>query len=296
MARVTREQIKEWGGVESFHPKKYMGIVHWDSAAGLSKCVYQRMQPGGGGGMSDSWYFGSYLQSVEANQEACVSGRVPEPIWEEYLRVRDKLQPVMDDFIHLGVSTRRRRVYAEEGSELNLDRLAVHDPSCWERRKRGAKKQLIVLGIQYGYVAGAGEKVFVKNAAAAAAASDVLERLGYAVEIVGVSWGTLTYAQTKWDKWSMINTVTIKRSTEPLDPQNVLIIGLPAVSRVFEFGVWDAYAKSGWNMHCPPLTKEQEEMIGIDAFIGQKWHVNPGGNIGHTEKLQGFFNEMTNVL
>lgn len=276
-----------------------LAVLEWNNAADMCNGVDATMRVRGPNA-SDEWYLGKHYANYVEAQEACKLGIVKPHLWEQYCERRDSLEPAIAEFMHTGVTTRRKRRYGDDGAEVNIDRVATHNPECWEYRKRGAKKQLIVLGVQYQYSWMADESTFVRNATLAAAASDVLERLGYGVTIVGLAWGDYTdYLCGEWDGWRMISSVVLKQSHEPLDAERVLTMGIPAFSRAFLFGTWEAYAtRAGeWNMFLGKLTDNEFKALGIDAFIGQDFtNVVKGGKLQHSDRLEGFFNNMVEEL
>ena len=259
-------------------------VYHAPSAAELAA-----LEPDAGriARQGDSWTFGRAVVGIEENRRALVAGRVPASIFSAYVAARGALQPVVDEFSKIGRTTRRRRRYADEGDELNIDRLATGDPLFWERRKRGAKKRVVRLGVQYGYTAAAGESTFVRNAALATAAADALSLLGYGVEILAVSWGLMTQSH-HGEEWTL--AVDLKRSDEPLDAQRVLTTGLVAMSRAFEFALWDQECGgvNTWNMRVPPLSRAARRALGLDALIGQSLDVDDAGGAAFHDELDGF--------
>ncbi len=251
------------------------------SCGAMAQLNYSRAEDG------DMWYFGRHCPDRATTRAAMEMGAAPEPMFDAYCEMRDKLQPLIDKYAGVGTSTKRRRVRREEGSELDIDRVMVGDPTCWETRIRGKKKKLIRLAVQFGYVAGASEATFIRGGAMAAAAADVLGRLGYAVQIDGISWGVK-------DGTEYVVTVRLKNPNEPLDPRNLLVTGLQGMSRCYEFAIYDAF-KGVRSMSMPALTPAAREHAGFTALIGQNFNVSKGA-IGYDPVLENFATEMMETI
>ena len=283
---LTPEDYARDGG-----PAHHHGRVYELEMEELAALKVSKNRAGGEGGGSE-WVFGSAVVGVEPTRRALRAGRVPRSFLEAYDAARGALQPAVESFARVGRTTRRRRRYSEEGDELNIDRLTTGDPLFWERRKRDAKKRVVRLGVQFGYIAGANENTFIRNAALAAAASDALELVGYGVDIVAVSWGDMR-GDHQGEEWTL--AVPLKTADERLDVQSVLTTGLVGMSRCFEFALWDREeGNENWNMGMQKLSGAARKALSLDALVGQSWDVTENGLAFHDE-LQGFLSQIEKI-
>jgi hypothetical protein len=223
-------------------------------------------QPFGRGGPRD-FVYGSHLTGDAENAQALRDGAAPAALVDRYRDARDRLQPLIDKYAGMGTSVKRRRVRREDGAELDIDRAMVGDPQCWESRVRGKKKRVVRLAVQYSYVAAAKEQTFIDNAVLAAAASDVLTKLGYAVEIVAIYWAR--FGDRHGEEYLV--TVPLKEAGQPFDARRVLTTGLPAMQRRFTWGLMERFfVQNAGAAHRPRLSDVGREHLGASAIAGQE--------------------------
>ena len=216
---------------------------------------------------------------------------VPDLFWDTYRDMRDKLSPLIEELAAAQPTTKRKRQRTDFGDEIDADRWLTGDPVCFEIRKRGADKQVIRLGVQHNFLVGASEETFLKIAALGAAASELLERLNYGVEIYAVS-----FAIHKGQKLGQIlfaHSIKLKGSNEPLDPQNVLVAGITALSRVFRFGVGELWGMPAGRYSPVTPNDELAKLFELNAFIGSG---DPTVFDPDDAQLSGFFNRANELL
>jgi hypothetical protein len=240
-----------------------------------------------------SWSFGTFpeVQTLQQTIKAMGDGRAPERLFQMFIEAQQKIQPLIDTFSGVATTTKRRRVRRIEGAELDIDRVMVANPECWESRVRGKKKKLVKLAIQYKYIGAAGEDVFITNAVLAAAASDALQRMGYAVEIIGLGW---SYNQSR--ALEFVTTVDIKKPNQPLDIRALLLTGLPSLSRVFMFGAYTALGGNPSIQGTPDISKPIRDTIKFDALIGKTFERSKDGTFAHDPEIEGFIIEAGKLL
>ena len=210
---------------------------------------------------------------------------------EQYRRVRGMLESEVSDLITRAPSTKRRRVRRETGDELDIDRMMVNDPQCWESRVRGASKRLVRLGLGAVFSASEGDKRFLTAAGYATAAADVLERLGYSVEIKAVAQIVLPNIGGKLGLFSVI----MKNSQQRLDEYATMVAGLPGFSRDHLGGCFEhLLGHTNFEGHIPKLTSEMKEALGVDYVIGHSRITATWDQPPHTiiEGFRGIFEDL----
>ncbi len=243
--------------------QRYRSVADWTTAPEPTDPYARRpahMAPGG-------WTFGA-IGSAAATVEAVRAGTATPALWEAFKAERDRLEPALNDLAARLPSTRKRRRFREDGAELNIDRLMGGAPEHWERRERGARRQTVKLGLNVAVSAGNGEATFIRNAARTAAAADLLQRLGYAVELHAVAAG--------WDprglavaEYALV--APVKRAEDPLDVGRVLCLGLPGLVRWCLFGMYERDGMVPPYKNCRPPSTETREALGVDYLIGRDW-------------------------
>jgi len=232
---------------------------------------------------SDEWYqrwqCGDMITTVEGNRDALRAGRVPARLYEAYLEARRACEPAVQEAGRIGNTTRRRRRYGDEGDELNIDRMAAGDPMMWERRKRGAKKRVIKIGLRFGgYSWTDREDKYIASAATGCAMADALAIMGYGVEVIGFDVDELSAGERTeciGEEW--VCAVRLKASDEPLDVQRVLTSGLVAMSRTFWYGYRQVTLgcgpdQNGW---IRKLSGVMKEALGLDMIIEEDLGARP---------------------
>lgn len=219
----------------------------------------------------DRWKYGDIITTEEGNRAALRAGRVPESIYSAYLKAREACEGMVVEAGRVGNTTRRRRRYSDEGDELNVDRMMLGDPLMWERRRRGAKKRVIRIGVRFGgYSWADGEDKFIAGAAAGCAMADALNVMGYETEIIGFCTEEVFSGdrpEVFGQEW--VCSVRLKASEEPLDVQRVLTSGLTAMSRAFWFGYEEHNLGMGptVNGYVRELSSAMREELGLDLLV-----------------------------
>ncbi len=235
------------------------------------------------------WYWNF---SKEDTDRHLAGGHAPQRLMDEYVALRGKLEPLVEKFSGMGKSTKRKRRYEIEGDEIDVDRAMVGTPECWVRRRRGAQRRMVHLGVGYFWNSGARSEHFTRFAALAAAAADVLQILGYAVEITAIGWGEPTRDNRSAPSAHMGVGIKLKEPLEPLDPQRILICGHSGLFRghLFEFNRSLGYSPDYTTTRA--LDKRTRETFGIDYLVGtdRAW---PEGK--EAPELEGFFTQAEGI-
>lgn len=281
--------------VRNLNTGKVLGILHYEfPAENLVNYADKRDESG-----DHRWTFGSY-GNAERSNAAIRSGNVSDSAWEQYKLAAEKLEAQCEALLKVGKSTKRRRRWSDEGSELDIDRVLSLDENCWVKTKRDARARVVKLGINSAVSCGNDESTFAKLAGLAAGLATVLTRLGYGVEVWDVcalnEGGVYRTAQEhlrgcKDDKW-IIGATLMKASDEPVDPARIMACSIPGRFRNNTFAVLRGGlgGSSGLGM-CFQLPPEAIKYAGLDALIEIAWtsdaHTQAVNIAGLLSQVQG---------
>ena len=168
-------------------------------------------------------------------------------------------------------SVKRKRVWCEDGSELDIDRIMTGDPDHWIKTKRNGKKRVINIGINTSASWNNGSSVFAKNVALAYVTAEALENLGYGVRITAIN--TSYYYDGGNGNSSRDETATtfpLKRATEPVDIERVGSIGLKSMLRYYGF-VTDVLIHRQNCGYCREMSDEMKGFLNLDILVSTSW-------------------------
>tara|TARA_X000001388_G_scaffold77170_1_gene76817 strand:+ start:767 stop:1831 length:1065 start_codon:yes stop_codon:yes gene_type:complete len=223
-----------------------------------------------------SWAFGNNKESNHADKvdKLLRDGRATKKVQRIIKKtIRDiKLEGIDTMLTERFESVKRKRVWSDDGSELDIDRVMCGDPNHWVKSKRNGKKRVIRIGVNVSASGGNKEDVFAKNVALAYLASEQLETLGYGVEIMAID---STYSQSnnnlsRYSSDENATTFPLKRSTEPTDINRIGSIGLPSLLRYYGFRVASILFRQS-NGICRPTSTEMQGFLNIDVLIQTAW-------------------------
>lgn len=239
---------------------------------------------------------GRHIKTVAEAAEMVRGGMVPKILVDRYEIARNSLDPLISDFAALAPSTKRKRVICDDGDEVNVERVLLGDADCWESRKRGKKRQFVRLGVQISTSWGSSEELFIRTATVATAASDVLEKLGYVTEIVGFAEHGRYGGSGALRGWNFITKVVVKSPDQRLDPQNVLVLGLPSFFRLFQFANMAGYDSKGvYRGSDPSRQSRSNDFLNLNAEVGHKMDFSRG-KCDYNETLIGFLKAASEVI
>lgn len=237
------------------------------------------------------WAYGSARSSAQT-QEQLRKGQPSEAAYQRYSEIRGALATDIADLSMRAVSGARRRCYGDDGDEVDIDRFVTGDPACFTSRRPGAKRRLVRLGFEICNAAVVSEDAFVETVSAACAAVDLLEKLGYAVEVHCVA---STSADDHEGADVLAVSAIVKHSFQPLDPGELLVCSLPGLLRDYVFSVWDVMTGSTgsepWNQGACDRSRYIIPAYGLDAYLASSWRHAEDGTVVKDPVLHGFFEQ-----
>ena len=165
-------------------------------------------------------------------------------------------------------SIKRTRKFNDFSGNLDLDRIMSGDPNFWEKIERTGKSQVVRIGINFALSTGNSIKDFSRMVALSAVFAEILEGLGYGVEIYGAG-AHKKHRKQKRKTWIGC-LIPIKSATEPLDFDRIYSLGLPALLRDAYFRVEDhVFGCHGGLAESPP--QEMVKLADVDVLITKSW-------------------------
>lgn len=197
---------------------------------------------GGSKTQSNTWRYGNEYQTEQATEEALIKGKASETVMKQIYELDAKLKPTLERRKKEGISIKRRRVFGEEGSQLDIDRLLCGDPMHWSRMTKNNTPPLVKLVMSVSANAGVTEDSFVKGAALLITTCRQLESSGFSVEINAIA---CTSANDYLESFTYM--CPVKKANERLDVMRVSTIGLQGIFRKYGFDVRENLMEGGFS-------------------------------------------------
>jgi len=201
---------------------------HFPSFAAYARaCIDTGLcQPAG----NSDWTFGHHWRDAEQFLEAMEAGRAEPGVMAIARRLRISAAGAMTN--SEGPTRRRRRVWAEQGDEVDVDRMLADKPRAWQCTAIGRPAPIVRILAMFDCNGTCNTEQFGAAAAAVALASDALATAGYAFEVWAIQHGTGL-------KWERMHTVTacVKGAGEPLDLERVASVYTLGAIRYLGFGL-----------------------------------------------------------
>ena len=215
------------------------------------------------------WRYGKHFDTYDTHMQALNQGRTTPTLLAHYKKIRKLLESKVkvNNIKGMGMSCKRKRRFVDDGDEVDIDRYLTNSDTPWTITKRNKKAKRIVLAINFSLSADNNEASYAKVVSAGAFLADVLNKIGYAVEIIGTS--SNGYSGRK-DYKSTCVAITFKESGRKLDVQRILSMGLSGLHRTLVFGIREKLWKYGSSMGFQQMMPKQiKEKLGISYVVQQ---------------------------
>ena len=134
---------------------------------------------------SKSWMVGHEPNmTLKKTEEMLIKGCATDDLLALVDKYRDELR--LDGLYDIQSNVKsciRRRVFSDDGDMVNIDRYLTDDMLMWETTRRVGRKSFITLGLDICMSHGNKKDAFARNTALAYCTAEILENLGYGVEI-----------------------------------------------------------------------------------------------------------------
>ena len=215
----------------------------------------------------DRCTFGRHFKTKDVHLQALNHGRSTPTLLTQYKKVRAMLDRKLNvsKFKGMGLSCKRKRRFVDDGDEVDIDRFLANSDNAWVTTKRKSKARNIRIGINFGLSHANNEASFARLVGAGAYLSDVLTKMGYSTEIIGIC-----YTEKPYDKSKTCVMIKFKRSGERLDVQRILSMGLTGLLRHEIFCVHYSYFGYRNSMgQQSDMTEEHRKQLKLDYVVEQ---------------------------
>lgn len=247
-----KEDSTEFKNFSSFqNPNNKDRVILFESGEDLIECCKNNFRFMGGANNwndvshqntdlkeQDGWRFGYDFKNHLDTMAALSDGRMPIKYVD---RVAEKKQELFNKVPRLfalsdtAVTKRRRRVYNEDGAELDIDRYMCADPAMFvSLPKQDVRSRTARIYFNIGAAGGVDASTITDNVITMAAICDILTSAGVSVEVYAAAASRGPISGTRW-----VNIACkAKHANEPMDIQRMLSFALPGFYRQLIFGCW----------------------------------------------------------
>jgi hypothetical protein len=184
-----------------------------------------------------NWTFGKEFPDLDTTYKALMQGNIPVSLIAQIDKVKVSLYEKHPELFELERSAsklKRRRVFAEAGDELDIDKYMSGEVEMWQKMTRRPTKQCMRIMVNSCLHCGHDSAKFVQGMIMLTAFLDILDKSGIASEV----W----YAPVSRDTSSGVSLAgvfsRIKGPEEVLDVCKMLSCGAPGLFRYYTFKVW----------------------------------------------------------
>ena len=170
-------------------------------------------------------------------------------------------------------SIKRRRRFNDFDGNLDFDRVMVGDVNYWEKVERNGQSQIVRIGINFALSHQNKIEDFSRVVALSCIFAEILESLGYGIEVYATSIGKLERHRRKKDHSFLGFCFPVKKASEPLDFDRIYSLGIPALLRDAQFKVEHSiYNDFGGHSIIPPM--DVLKLADVDLMIEKSWTEN----------------------
>lgn len=245
-------------------------VIHFSNMGEMLSCVDQG-EYHHKVSKDEEWTYGRHVVGRDALERALKMGKTSEHLVKQYQKQRAMLEMKagIRQFTGMGLSCRRKRAIRDDGDDLSMSRLMGGGDQYWVTTIRESKRANVRIGMNMAISWQHKEKDFVRLGATLAVMSDVLTKLGYAVEVIAFNFVGYN-GKKKWKHLGM--SIPMKMPNEPLDIHRLLTSGLPGLFRDKCFGLmgkaWDSNSTMGYQT---PVTDTYKKELNLLHVVEQEF-------------------------
>ena len=220
----------------------------------------------------NNWTYGNDFKNSEMTSYAINKGDISKNLVNKILEKKSKfleLQSVQA-LLQKAKSSKRKRIYKDEGSELCIDRILCGDSNHWSVLTRGKKNNLVTLAINYAVSSGSNENDFVEMASLIAVSTEIIASAGFGIQVLAL--GSVHNITNKIQEGGIC--FPLKKANEVLDIRKIACVGIPGLLRAYTFDIWSNLLRgtpaSGLGQ-CFSTTQEIKDRLNIQYLFEKKW-------------------------
>jgi hypothetical protein len=233
------------------------------------------------GSHKNKWRYGLAFPTKREHYNALKMGKASKMMLDSYQKMRTSIESSLNvsKFYQQGLSCMRTRRFMDEGDEIDIDRYLGGADNTWITHKRNKKAKNIRIGMNFGLSCSNNERNFAKLVSVLAVLTDMLTKLGFATEVIGVNCrgyrGKRNYSQ-------ICSAIKFKGAGERLDIQRLLSMGLQGLLRDWEFGVGDELEISNCQGYQDKMHDGLKQHLNLNYVIEQS-------DVNDDQKQMDFF-------
>ena len=243
-------------------------VIHMPDMRTMLNCIYENKlfweNNGEPESSRESWTYGKNVVGRENLQRALTIGQTSDKVIRLYQKMRSKMDvdARISKFVGKGLSCKRKRVIRDDGDDLSMARLMGGQDQYWSTTERKSQRANIRLGMNMAISHSHKENDFARLGATLALISDVLTKMGYAVEVIAYNFVKYN-GENNWKHFGM--SIPIKMPNEPLDIHRLMSAGLSGLFRDYCFGLMDKkykfYNGVGWQCETTDAYKKELNLL-----------------------------------
>tara|TARA_B100001939_G_scaffold54326_1_gene43507 strand:- start:40 stop:900 length:861 start_codon:yes stop_codon:yes gene_type:complete len=233
--------------------------------------------------------YGSSFPTKGEHYNALKHGKASKAMVDGYTKMRSQIENELNinQYYQQGLSCMRTRRFRDEGDEVDINRYLGGADNYWITHKRDRQAKNIRIALNFGLNSNNTETKFAELVAVLATLADILTRLGFATEILGCNFRR--YQGDKKLSYTC-SSIKFKGSSEKLDIQRILSMGLQGLLRDWEFGIGKQALKyDGTQGYQANMPQELQKRLNINYMVEQQ-------EIKTAEKRIKFFNNIITEL
>ena len=276
--KETSKPFKYWN--RDKQTRRYLFSLDFDSVESLIATSNDLIENHNGyNHIDDDWVYEN--SSKSETDDLLASGDAKDSLIELIQTIKDELElDGLYDLTGHNKSCKRQRRFVVDGANVDVNRVLSGEPEAFEIIKRDGKKEFVSIGINCSLSHQNGESAFARNTALAYVTAEILESLGYGVEIklISATWdGTNTVTvnklynvdQTNYYSENCISAIA-KESDAPVDIRNISAVALTGYLRRHIFAIKHAvYGQAGGE--CIKSSNEMLAFANVDIMISKQW-------------------------
>jgi hypothetical protein len=245
-------------------------VIHMPDMRTMLDCIYETKSfwhnNGAKGSDRETWTYGSNVVGRDNLKRALTIGQSSDNMIQLYQKMRSEIDmdARISKFVGKGLSCKRKRVIRDDGDDLSMARLMGGQDQYWSTTIRKSQRANVRIGMNMAISWQHKEKDFARLGATLALISDVLTKMGYAVEVIAYNFVQYN-GGNDWKYFGI--SIPIKMPNEPLDIHRLMSAGLSGLFRDYCFGLMDTeyefYNGMGYQCETTDAYKRELDLLHV---------------------------------
>lgn len=245
-------------------------VIHMPDMRTMLDCIYETKSfwhnNGAKGSDRETWTYGSNVVGRDNLKRALTIGQSSDNMIQLYQKMRSEIDmdARISKFVGKGLSCKRKRVIRDDGDDLSMARLMGGQDQYWSTTVRQSQRANVRIGMNMAISWQHKEEDFARLGATLALISDVLTKMGYAVEVIAYNFVQYN-GGNDWKYFGI--SIPIKMPNEPLDIHRLMSAGLSGLFRDYCFGLMDTkyefYRGMGYQCETTDAYKRELDLLHV---------------------------------